>query len=68
MGDEMNRKIKEVGVNIKKLEHAFLRIENYLENLKSGCMDQQTLELAIRGELNHQRGHLQRLKRMFGLQ
>jgi len=31
-------------------------------------VDQQTLELAIRGELNHQRGHLQRLKRMFGLQ
>jgi len=63
----MNRKVRELGVNIGKLEWAFLRIEQCLENMKSGCMDQDTCTRAIRAELNHQRGHLLRLKGMFGL-
>ena len=66
--EEMNRKVRELGVDIKKLDAAFRKVEDYLEYMKSGCMDQDTCILAIRGQLDHQRGHLLRLKRMFGLQ
>ena len=65
--NEMNWKVRELGVNITKLEGAFDRIESLLESLRSGCIDKQSTIIGVRAQLNHQRFHLLRLKEMFGL-